>query len=58
MLLWQPVKLLAVATKVAQVSQTGVYIGDQIHRRSLDAGKTLHRNIGGSQHQDHTTIVS
>jgi len=25
---------------------------------SIDAGKTLHHNIGGSQHLDHTTIGS
>jgi hypothetical protein len=34
----------------AIVSQTGVYIGNQMDRRPLDDGKTLHYNIGGSQY--------
>ena len=41
-----------------QYSQTGIYIGDQIHRRPLYTGKTLHHNTGRSQHPEHTTIMS
>lgn len=38
------------------VSQTGVYIGSHIHRRLLDAGKTLQHNTRRNSHLD-TTIV-
>ena len=42
--------------QLAQVSQTGVHIGDQIHRSLPDSRITLRHDTRGPQHPDHAAI--